>query len=239
MVFYRGKKRDIKDKVLFIDAHNYYTVVDRTLNEWSEWQLKNLNAIVWLYRGEILRYKKLLNEYRTTIWNYIDKHDSGIWYDTSVVGEDKQSFQDYLNALKILESTYKKVIKDQQEQLKILKKRDEKLDCKKAITANEKQLEEVARMQTIMKEAIWLTDKFGEGEYNDIDGLCKIATISEIEEKNWTLTPGAYVGITAAEDDGIDLKSRLTIIRKELIDLNSKSIALIDTISSTLSDICK
>ena len=32
---------------------NYYTVVDRTQNEWSDWQLKNLNAIVWLYRGEV------------------------------------------------------------------------------------------------------------------------------------------------------------------------------------------
>ena len=37
-------------KVLFIDARNYFTVVDRTLNEWSDWQLKNMNAIVWLYR---------------------------------------------------------------------------------------------------------------------------------------------------------------------------------------------
>lgn len=51
------------DKVLFLDARNYYTVVDRTLNEWSEWQLKNLNAIVWLYRGETKKYKDLLREY--------------------------------------------------------------------------------------------------------------------------------------------------------------------------------
>ena len=49
--------------MLFIDARNYYTVVDRTLNEWSEWQLKNLNAIVWLYRGETEKYTSLLEEY--------------------------------------------------------------------------------------------------------------------------------------------------------------------------------
>ena len=49
----KGKQEALRDKVLFIDARNYYTVVDRTLNEWSEWQLKNLNAIVWLYRGEV------------------------------------------------------------------------------------------------------------------------------------------------------------------------------------------
>ena len=37
--------------------------MDRTLNEWSEWQLKNLNAIVWLYRGETDKYTTLLQEY--------------------------------------------------------------------------------------------------------------------------------------------------------------------------------
>ena len=44
--FDKGKDVERLDKVLFIDARNYYTVVDRTLNEWTDWQLKNLNAIV-------------------------------------------------------------------------------------------------------------------------------------------------------------------------------------------------
>src|SRR5690606_37791329 len=50
-------------------SRNYYTVVDRTLNEWSEWQMKNLNAIVCLYRGEKEKYTKLLQDYRTQIIN--------------------------------------------------------------------------------------------------------------------------------------------------------------------------
>lgn len=62
--FDKGKVGELKNKVLFIDARNYYTVVDRTLNEWNEWQLKNLNAIVWLYRGEKDKYTALLAEYR-------------------------------------------------------------------------------------------------------------------------------------------------------------------------------
>lgn len=61
--FDKAKSEAIRDKLLFIDARNYYTVVDRTLNEWSEWQLKNLNAIVWLYRGETEKYTALLQEY--------------------------------------------------------------------------------------------------------------------------------------------------------------------------------
>ena len=65
--FDKAKSEAAKDKVLFIDARNYYTVVDRTLNEWSEWQLKNMNAIVWLYRGEVDKYAALLQEYRTVL----------------------------------------------------------------------------------------------------------------------------------------------------------------------------
>lgn len=61
--FDKGKREELRDKVLFLDARNYYTVVDRTLNEWSDWQLKNLNAIVWLYRGEREKYVDLINEY--------------------------------------------------------------------------------------------------------------------------------------------------------------------------------
>ena len=61
--FDRAKAEANKDKVLFIDARNYYTVVDRTLNEWSEWQLKNLTAIVWLYRGETEKYRELIDQY--------------------------------------------------------------------------------------------------------------------------------------------------------------------------------
>ena len=65
--FDKSKREELLDKVLFIDARNYYTVVDRTLNEWSEWQLKNLNAIVWLYRGEKQKYLDLFQEYKKVI----------------------------------------------------------------------------------------------------------------------------------------------------------------------------
>ena len=65
--FDKNKKQDIKDKVLFIDARNYYTVIDKTLNEWSYWQMKNLNAIVWLYRSETDKYSALIAEYHAAL----------------------------------------------------------------------------------------------------------------------------------------------------------------------------
>jgi type I restriction enzyme M protein len=69
----------------------------------------------------------------------------------------------------------------------------------------------------------WLTEKFGEGEYKDVLGLCKIATIQEIEEKNYSLTPGAYVGVAEAEDDGVDFHERMNEIHAELKRLNDEA----------------
>ena len=76
----------------------------------------------------------------------------------------------------------------------------------------------------------WLTEKFGDGEYKDVLGLCKIATIQEIEEKNYSLTPGAYVGVAEQEDDGVDFHERMTEIHAELAQLNSEANTLMDEI---------
>ena len=73
---------------------------------------------------------------------------------------------------------------------------------KKSVSARlEEVVSQIKACRTVIKEAKWLTEKFGEGEYKDILGLCKVATIDEIEEKNWSLTPGAYVGGAPVEED--------------------------------------
>ena len=62
--FDKGKPEALRDKVLFIDAQRYHTAVSTTLNEWTPWQLKNLSAIVWLYRGDVQKYRDLLEAYK-------------------------------------------------------------------------------------------------------------------------------------------------------------------------------
>lgn len=179
--FDKGKKADLQDKVLFLDARNYYTVVDRTLNEWSEWQLKNLNAIVWLYRGESNKYKALLAEYHQALGGALP---------FSEIAEQ-------------LETELQNVKAEAKEAIDCASRKD-----KKRIEAEyQGQIQSLEQKLTVAKDAVWLYEKFGEGEYQDIPGLCKIATRSEIAEKNDSLTPGAYVGVAAAEDDGVDLPS--------------------------------
>ena len=208
--FDKAKNENIKDKVLFIDARNYYTVVDRTLNEWSEWQLKNLNAIVWLYRGEVDKYVALLNEYKT------------------VLGSDKpfaEQIHELSESAKLLRQEAKKAVETA-----------DKRDRKKTQSEYDEKIVEIMDQLTVAKEANWLYEKFGEGTYVDVLGLCKVATISEIEEKGWSLTPGAYVGVAPVEDDGVDFEERMAEIHRELLALQAESNDLMDTISTNMKE---
>ena len=90
----------------------------------------------------------------------------------------------------------------------------------------------------VLQEADWLIEKFGiEGEYSDIPGLCKIASISEIEEKNWSLTPGAYVGVAEVHDDGVDFAARMQEIHAELLTLQQQSNELMDKITANFKEL--
>ena len=90
---------------------------------------------------------------------------------------------------------------------------------------------------TIAKEALWLYEKFGEGEYKDILGLCKCASRGEIAEKGYSLTPGAYVGVAPVEDDGVDFAQRMKEIHSELLSLQAESNSLMETISKNMEEL--
>ena len=91
-------------------------------------------------------------------------------------------------------------------------------------------------MLTVAKEANWLYEKFGDGVYADVPGLCKLASISEIEEKGWSLTPGTYVGVPPVKDDGVDFEERMAEIHRELLSLQAESNDLMDTISQNMKE---
>lgn len=223
--FDKAKRLENKNRVLFIDARNYYTVVDRTLNEWSEWQLKNLQAIVHLYRGEQDKYKILIREYWNALSEHAERHDNASWHDPDM------TFDKALGVLNSEEAMYKEYIKDQQDTLKKTKGKKEKDELKAVIAANEAELAVTLEAKDMVNEAIWLTSKFGlNGEYRDVPGLCKIATLSEIEEKNYSLTPGAYVGVAEVEDDGVDFHKRMNEIHTELASLNAEANVLMSEI---------
>ena len=91
----------------------------------------------------------------------------------------------------------------------------------------------IKSVRQIIKEAHWLTEKFGAGQYADILGLCKVATRKNIEEKNWSLTPGAYVGVAPViDEDEENFAERMMDIHKELLSLQAESNNLMETITA-------
>ncbi len=219
--FDRNKHADIRDKLLFIDARNYYTVVDRTLNEWTEWQLRNLQAIVHLYRGEKEKYQQLLADYKKSLTsNPSPKGEgSGMMNDCWTVASAQEALEKQKAAAK--------------EAIANAQRKD-----KKRIEAEQNAL--IAELEDTLETARqfeWLTEKFGDGEYKDVLGLCKIATIQEIEEKNYSLTPGAYVGVAEQEDDGVDFHERMNEIHAELAQLNKEANILMDEIQKAWEEL--
>ena len=112
----------------------------------------------------------------------------------------------------------------------------EKREKKKTQEEYNVKLAELSEMLTIAKEANWLYEKFGDGVYVDVLGLCKAATIAEIEAKGWSLTPGAYVGVTPVEEDGVNFEERMTEIHQELLALQTESNELMDIISKNMKE---
>ena len=53
-------------------------------------------------------------------------------------------------------------------------------------------------------------------KYHDIKGFCKSAKLEEIQKHNFVLTPGRYVGIVDAVDDGIPFEEKMTELTKIL-----------------------
>lgn len=224
--FDKAKREENKDKVLFIDARNYYTVVDRTLNEWSEWQMKNLNAIVWLYRGETDKYTALIQQYKDTFYHYAtesaDKYLDDILFKYENFSTLEESLTTYL-------ASKRQIAK---ESIEAAEKRQKKAEQAKW----DEYLAWIQEIINVAKEANWLYEKFGEGEYKDILGLCKCASRTEIAEKGYSLTPGAYVGVAEAEDDGVDFTVRIAEIHKELLVLQAESNELMATISKNMKE---
>lgn len=87
------------------------------------------------------------------------------------------------------------------------------------------------------KQAHWLTSRFPEGVYTDVEGLCKVVTQKEIEAKDWSLSPGRYVGVDTSTDEDFDYEERLNEIHIELDGLNEEAVRLAEMISENYKQI--
>ncbi|MGH3042538.1 MAG: N-6 DNA methylase, partial [Gaiellaceae bacterium] len=68
-----------------------------------------------------------------------------------------------------------------------------------------------------------LAGRFPDGAYVDVPGLCKVATIADIEAHGWSLNPGRYVGVAAGDEHPRDFAERLAELHDEFRVLSDES----------------
>lgn len=204
--FFDKKKKRNDGKILFIDARNIFRQVTRALREFTDEHIQNIATIVRLYRGETKRLKQLLAKYQ-------------------------QQANDF-----------EKQAKAQEQEVEKIKKAKPTDD--KEIKRWEKQLEEAGKQWKALVEKQnyylghinWLNERFPNGVYEDVTGLCKAATLKEIEEQDYSLNPGRYVGVVI-EEDGLTEEEFLAEMKQRhaaLNELNQKASELEELINQNL-----
>lgn len=118
----------------------------------------------------------------------------------------------------------------------------EQLDQLKAIqqqlsgNPNEEEPGLLYETEYFYKQAHWLISRFSDGVYTDVEGLCKVVSQAEIEAKDWSLSPGRYVGVATDIDEDFDFEERLNEIHIELEGLNEDAIALVNAIAENYKE---
>ena len=83
-----------------------------------------------------------------------------------------------------------------------------------------------------LKDWHHLLENFPDGQYADVEGLCKIVDLAEVEENDYSLTPGRYVGYSIQVDEDFDYRSRMDEIHDELEQLNVSAQKLFNLIGN-------
>jgi type I restriction enzyme M protein len=164
--------------------------VTRALREFTEEHIQNIATIVRLYRGETKRLTSLLKRYK----------------------QEASGFEKQAAAQRQRVEKLKKIGPGNEKEVKRWEKEVEEAETEYKYLCDKKMYYE-GHMQ-------WLQERFPNGVYEDVIGLCKAATLAEIEEQDWSMNPGRYVGVVT-EEDGLTEKEFLAEIKERHEALNS------------------
>ena len=353
----KGKPDDLQDQVLMIDARSVYHVVSARSHVFTDEQLANLTAIVWLYRGEQDKYRQLLHRYQQQARNWLGQLATRLQHDDDTISQllDKlntfatsSSVDDLLDPLprnaaptpeqqqaraarqaeltpaladfrqairstladtstreatqalldaasavssqtastanpagqvpahaplaeaqqqlesllpllksasKALEARHKhslalldtaeKTLRARQSKhfesarVRALKEQLKPADDRQdAPTVRDQSLHTLKQASYFIQQGHWLHNRFPQGIFNDVPGLCKAVTREEIAANDYSLTPGRYVGVAAStDDDEEDFIEKMREIHDELAELNEQAGFLAKKISFNLKEV--
>ena len=298
------------DRLLFIDARNVFTQVDRAHREFSAEQVSNLAVITHLRRGKRDRFIVLVDSYFRQGWQRLQENraqvkpvceqlvavlDDGV---DATAGKDAAVafaalWDEWWDELSGLEKQYRGYEKTHSVKVGGLSERDIKAwnqaqhglseafepffvalhtglkRLNKGVRAHEAMLAELAkagkqkgRMQVdrqvkALKEVLaelhgevksaeaffahvrWLQERFPAAAYEDVTGLCKLATPEEVAEQDYSLNPGRYVGVVIEEDGKTEEEFLAEILEMDvaLKDLNKEAHALEKVIAHNIKQL--
>ena len=289
------------ERVLFIDARNIFTQVDRAHRELSDDQIQNIAIIPRLHKGRRQEFVDLVDRYlhqgmvqlheaiehlpglnkrllvvlaeeadeqatkaaRDAIanleaqWAQLDDLDKAQAQHERARGqkhgiEDRNAAQHQLlarfspffdglhAAVKALDKAIRDTGKRKAEAAKAEGKRIIANRQTKAVNEAVQALhDELKAAELFYQHVSWLQERFPKAIYEDVIGLCKLASREKIKEQDWSLNPGRYVGVVIEEDGKTeeefltslaDMSGELEDLTKQAAELDqliAKNIALI------------
>jgi type I restriction enzyme M protein len=279
------------DRILFIDARNIFTQIDRAHREFSEEQIQNIAIISQLNKGRRENFVQLvdryfgagmerlieskariepisaqllevldddagkqavaelvtqwagLNKLQTRYEQYRAKHSTEKAVDAKNKAQHqlREAFDPFFAALheglKQLDKTSRQHEKQQADQAQADGKRGSTDRKTKALkTALEALHTEVKNAEILYQHIHWLEERFPKAEYEDVTGLCKLASPANVKEQEYSLNPGRYVGVLIDEDGKTEEEFISGVLRlnDEIVTLNRTTSMLHENIASNI-----
>lgn len=294
--FFDKDKQD--DRLLFIDARNIFTQIDRAHREFNEEQIQNIALISKLYKGNRLAFIRTIDIYfkkgvELLEENYKQVHPvsdqlievlndeegkvtvGGLVSQWKALIKLKANFDSYITATsgKLAKDGEIKQLNQKQHKLremfdpffdslhvglkqidKAVRKHEKiKTDVAKANgkrTTTDKETKKLKQVLELLHEGVknaenyfkhihWLQERFPEAQYEDVIGLCKLASQEDIAEQDYSLNPGRYVGVVIEEDGKTEEEfiADLLEYNEELGELNLRSKRFTALINQNISNI--
>lgn len=292
--FFDKNKQD--DRILFIDARNIFTQIDRAHREFSEEQVQNIAIISKLHKGKRADFIRLVDSYfrkgmeqllanrekvepvsqqlldvlddtqgkqavgeLVSQWQglkalqqasdaYIQAADLQLTTPEAIETANRKQqqlratfdpfFQQLHTGLKQLDKVVRQHEKARVEEARQAGKRaTSDRNARRLKEALEELHKEVRSAEAYYQHIHWLQERFPNAEYEDVTGLCKLATPEEVKEQDYSLNPGRYVGVVI-EEDGKTEEEFLTGIEDmndELTSLDSSAEVLASLIRKNIA----
>ena len=286
------------ERILFIDARNVFTQIDRAHREFSDEQVANIAIISQLHKGRRANFVALVDHYFAQGVASLHTHQASVdalcaqlfealedpaarqtvtdlkkqWKGLAKLEDRYAAYLDSTQAvraepveakaleaqntaqhklhgafapfftalhadLKALDKTLRQLEKQQADAAQAQGKRGSTDRNTKALKAALEALHtEVKESESWFAHIAWLQERFPKAHYEDVTGLCKLATRAEVAEQDWSLNPGRYVGVVIEEDGKTEDEfiGGLLEMNAELTRLNAEARVLEDLIAGNV-----